>query len=269
MAAPTSAAARGKSAAPRCRTTPQRAASPPSDGDALAKALPDKGAGVTALAEADAALYSCLLLSAQQEVERSRQAADDRVAAAESRVRVAEQRVEDAENSKASALAAVAEPLALKAQLDASLAAAEALREQLGHEKGRATRLERELASERSARRASEALLAGDGAALASLPLARLEAWVATLRRACDVGSDALVGARVAAQRAEETAAAEAELRAKEAAGVPLATDCPVCLDRPMDTALDCGHRACGSCAALLADCHVCRAPVRLRLRLY
>ena len=91
----------------------------------------------------------------------------------------------------------------------------------------------------------------------------------ARLRRAGEAASDAVVAARVTVARQAEAAAAEAVLRAKEAAGVPMATDCMICMERCMDTALDCGHRACGTCARLLAQCALCRTPVRLRLRLY
>ena len=44
---------------------------------------------------------------------------------------------------------------------------------------------------------------------------------------------------------------------------------CPICLDRPKDTAFACGHQTCGGCAAALRACPVCRAPITTRIRLY
>lgn len=114
-----------------------------------------------------------------------------------------------------------------------------------------------------------ESLLDGDPAVLHALPLDSLEQWQARLRMAHEAATDALVEMRVAAARRAESEAAEAVLREKEAAGVPLATDCPICMEKHMDTAMDCGHRACGSCAEQLRVCHTCRKPVTLRLRLF
>jgi ankyrin repeat protein len=47
------------------------------------------------------------------------------------------------------------------------------------------------------------------------------------------------------------------------------AAQCPICLDRDKDTALNCGHQACASCAIELANCHFCRLPITTRTRLY
>lgn len=231
--------------------------------------LPDTGAGVTKAIEADAAVYSCLLLAAQQEVDKARQEAADRVSAAEARVKVADQRVEDAEESKTNALASVAEPLQILADLEACRQRADQLEKQLGRERTRTSRLEGECQCEREGRRATDVLLDGDRPALLALPLATLEDWQGRLRRALEAATDAVVEARVTAAREAETAAAEAIIREKEAAGVPIATECTICMERTMDTALDCGHRACATCAAQLAACHACRTPVRVRLRLY
>lgn len=44
---------------------------------------------------------------------------------------------------------------------------------------------------------------------------------------------------------------------------------CPICMERPMDTAVDCGHRLCGACAQRITSCHACRAAVTTRLRVY
>lgn len=133
----------------------------------------------------------------------------------------------------------------------------------------RAGRAEVECAAERSGRAHFESLLDGDRDALQALPLQQLEQWQARLRMALEAATDAVVEMRVAVARRAESDAAEAVIREKEAAGVPLATDCPICMERHMDTALDCGHRACGDCAKQLRVCHTCRSPVTLRLRLF
>lgn len=133
----------------------------------------------------------------------------------------------------------------------------------------RAGRAEAECAAERSGRAQVERLLDGDPDGLQALPLDVLEQWQGRLRLALEAATDALVEMRVAVARRAEAEAAEAAIREKEAAGVPLATDCPICMERHMDTAMDCGHRACGACAEQLRVCHTCRKPVTLRLRLF
>jgi hypothetical protein len=47
------------------------------------------------------------------------------------------------------------------------------------------------------------------------------------------------------------------------------AAQCAICLDHDKDTALNCGHRACASCASELANCHICRKLITTRTRLY
>jgi hypothetical protein len=47
------------------------------------------------------------------------------------------------------------------------------------------------------------------------------------------------------------------------------ALECAICLDRPKDTALGCGHQACSQCAQDLQDCHICQQSITLRIRLY
>jgi hypothetical protein len=44
---------------------------------------------------------------------------------------------------------------------------------------------------------------------------------------------------------------------------------CSVCLDGLKDTALSCGHQACGRCAKPLEICHICRQKITVRTRLY
>lgn len=44
--------------------------------------------------------------------------------------------------------------------------------------------------------------------------------------------------------------------------------ECPVCLDRTIDTALQCGHQYCAACADALATCALCRTPVEMRVHL-
>jgi hypothetical protein len=45
--------------------------------------------------------------------------------------------------------------------------------------------------------------------------------------------------------------------------------ECAICLDRDTDTAFNCGHQACFSCASELASCYNCRKPITTRTRLY
>ena len=45
--------------------------------------------------------------------------------------------------------------------------------------------------------------------------------------------------------------------------------ECAICMDRQMDTAFNCGHQCCGDCAASIQTCHVCRAHVTNRIKLY
>ncbi|KAM5586908.1 E3 ubiquitin-protein ligase RGLG4 [Rosa sericea] len=44
---------------------------------------------------------------------------------------------------------------------------------------------------------------------------------------------------------------------------------CPICLTNPKDLAFGCGHMACRDCGARLSNCHICRQPIRSRLRVY
>jgi hypothetical protein len=44
---------------------------------------------------------------------------------------------------------------------------------------------------------------------------------------------------------------------------------CGICEEHKKDTALGCGHQACAICASQLTDCHLCRAPITSRTRLY
>ena len=112
-------------------------------------------------------------------------------------------------------------------------------------------------------------LLDGDARTLRMLPLPQLEALLAQLSRARDAATAALVDSRVAERRAAEAEQMEAEARRKAEAETAEALECPICCLNQLDTALDCGHRACGTCAAKLSTCHVCRGQVKARIRLY
>mmetsp|Transcript_18395 Transcript_18395/g.65131 ORF Transcript_18395/g.65131 Transcript_18395/m.65131 type:complete len:508 (-) Transcript_18395:77-1600(-) len=63
--------------------------------------------------------------------------------------------------------------------------------------------------------------------------------------------------------RAELDAAAAARRREEEE------RLCAVCLERNKNTAFTCGHQACGECAAVLTECHLCRAAVTARIKLF
>lgn len=44
---------------------------------------------------------------------------------------------------------------------------------------------------------------------------------------------------------------------------------CPICLTNDKDMAFGCGHMCCRECAENLTICHICRATIRSRIRLY
>jgi hypothetical protein len=44
---------------------------------------------------------------------------------------------------------------------------------------------------------------------------------------------------------------------------------CEICLDNAKDIALNCGHQACVGCAEGLANCHICRQIITIRMKLY
>ena len=49
----------------------------------------------------------------------------------------------------------------------------------------------------------------------------------------------------------------------------PPRVECAVCLDLPKDIVFQCGHRACGACAAELLKCHVCRVAIVQRIKTF
>ncbi|KGN46786.1 E3 ubiquitin-protein ligase RGLG4 [Cucumis sativus] len=44
---------------------------------------------------------------------------------------------------------------------------------------------------------------------------------------------------------------------------------CPICLTAGKDLAFGCGHMTCRECGSRLSNCHICRQPIRNRIRLY
>ena len=44
---------------------------------------------------------------------------------------------------------------------------------------------------------------------------------------------------------------------------------CSICFDEKVDCALNCGHLFCFDCARHLNHCSTCRAPIRVRNRIY
>jgi hypothetical protein len=95
------------------------------------------------------------------------------------------------------------------------------------------------------------AALAGDVELLSRHRPEALSSLQAQLNAARDAVTDALLAARVAER-------------------MSLAESCAICFDKPLDIALmPCGHRACADCAPKLTLCHVCRAPVSSRVRVY
>ena len=52
-------------------------------------------------------------------------------------------------------------------------------------------------------------------------------------------------------------------------APTPAAAECGICMDRPKNHAFQCGHQACGECAFAVTECHMCRVPITLRIKLW
>ena len=73
---------------------------------------------------------------------------------------------------------------------------------------------------------------------------------------------DRVAAAVLASKVAEQVASRVAEQ-------VDLAAQCAICMERALELALSCGHRACAPCAAKLDKCHVCRKPITGSMRVY
>jgi hypothetical protein len=105
------------------------------------------------------------------------------------------------------------------------------------------------------------AALGGDNtsnAALAALPAQQLQALWERLGAARDRVAAAVLASKVAEQVASRVAEQ-----------VDAAAQCGICMERPLELALSCGHRACTACAAKLDKCHVCRKPITGSMRVY
>jgi len=96
--------------------------------------------------------------------------------------------------------------------------------------------------------------LRGEEEALRLCSLEQLRALLAALE---------LGGTRVRSALLSGEVAAKARAEAEEAAV------CGVCLHRPRDTALNCGHLTCDRCAPRLASCPICRTPISNRTRVF
>lgn len=222
---------------------------------------PTRGAAASA-STSDAGLYCALVLNMQKQSRSAHDEAAQAVATAQHAVGEAVARAEAAERRAREVEERCADPLSALNRL----ADAEA-REQLAQSDARFCRAK--LDEERTQREHLQLLLDGDARTLRLLPLPQLEALLAQLSRARDAATAALVDSRVAERRAAETEQVEAEARRKAEAETAEAQECPICCLNRLDTALDCGHRACGTCAAKLSTCHVCRGQVKARIRLY
>jgi len=44
---------------------------------------------------------------------------------------------------------------------------------------------------------------------------------------------------------------------------------CSICMERKKDTAFQCGHIACSTCAMPLKACHICREKVLKKFKIY
>ena len=78
---------------------------------------------------------------------------------------------------------------------------------------------------------------------------------------------------RAAALGVEDPVAAQPEASARRpfpaGKGSRPAHDCAICFARPKNTALNCGHQLCDSCAGQVAVCPICRGHITTRIRLY
>jgi hypothetical protein len=162
---------------------------------------------------------------------------------------------------------------------------APALREQLSRAQETGAALRTALASaqvvEEALRSDSAALRARLAGALADvtelrLEVSRLRGEVSSPRqdtasapaRRSSGGSGALAPAASSHAAARVQAAVQAQLRALRADDKQR-NSCAICMERPRNTALQCGHTYCGTCAAALFACALCRQEVLLRIHLY
>lgn len=230
--------------------------------NALAEVSEPTRAAAASASTSDAGLYCALVLAMQKQSRSAHDEAAQAVATAQHAVGEAVARAEAAERRAREVEERCADPLSALNRL----ADAEA-REQLAQSDARFCRAK--LDEERTQREHLQLLLDGDARTLRMLPLPQLEALLTQLSRARDAATAALVDSRVAERRAAEAEQVEAEARRKAEAETAEALECPICCLNQLDTALDCGHRACGTCAAKLSTCHVCRGQVKARIRLY
>ena len=75
---------------------------------------------------------------------------------------------------------------------------------------------------------------------------------------------------------AAERTRVEREMRAQMAAQMASEQEkrdeerqCAICLDADKNCAFNCGHQSCLGCAETLSVCHICRAPITNRVRVY
>lgn len=61
----------------------------------------------------------------------------------------------------------------------------------------------------------------------------------------------------------------KAEAAGRAVAAAAEATLCVVCMERPRDTVLGCGHVFCGDCSRPLHNCPACRQRVAMRTRAF
>lgn len=230
--------------------------------DALAAATGATEEAVRAGRESDAGAYCAMLLAGQAQARKMREDAAATTAAAEAARAEAESRVAAAEAAQRDVEARCAEPLrAFDAAAEAEARAATALAD--------ARFLRAKLDQERQQRERLQLILDGDAHTLRKLPAVQLEALLTQLSRARDAATAVLVDVLVEERRAAEAEAVAAEARRRAEAEKAEALECTICCAAPMDTALDCGHRSCSTCAAKLLTCHLCRGQVKSRLKLY
>lgn len=47
------------------------------------------------------------------------------------------------------------------------------------------------------------------------------------------------------------------------------ANQCDICMETQKDTAFECGHRCCFECGLRIETCHMCKRPIRRRIKLF
>jgi hypothetical protein len=159
-----------------------------------------------------------------------------------------------------------------------TLHAQEALRNAVESAQGRCSALESQLAASEGRAQRLEAALAAAQATLRDQGIVRpdvqrlsanaAEASFDWTRGLAHVRTGVCVAELPRKDMGAKAAAAGAAASKPETTAERLVA-CGICLDAPKATAFGCGHLVCEGCAAQLAHCPWCRAPVTSRSRVF